>query len=372
MSSSTLLSSLPDTLPESQWAWAGPALAAVALLLLCVAAWPAVRRLSAARRVAGMALCGLGLAAVHGFGLLSYRAYLLQRDRTELRAFNDALVRDAMQYLARLCGTERRLVVAETPMVLPAEQGVLLDIEPARRLALPDAPPLPSLPPRMQEVQQRHGEPDPQRMHERQYRLPVDWFEQVGAGELLAALPFAFVERDLRHSARGAITVTAPKLWWDMAGRASLLPPAVAAEVLDRLARADPLQQVEAPVRESTARYLLTGRDISTAEDRRHWVARAQLSLTDRRSGMLLAQYVGFAAHLAPAYEPGRRLAWQDSLLCPGPERAYKPRGERFDLVRFVARHAMHAAWHGIRRAGDVLQLLSRAVGGRAWSALRG
>lgn len=367
MPSRPLLSSFLDAVPDSPWAWMGPSLAAAALLLLCMAMMPAVRRLPPGRRVAGAAICGLGLFAAHAFGVAGFGVYQLQRDRAELRVLNDGLVSDAMQYLARMCSTERRLFVADAAAALPVEQGVLLDIEPVR-LALPQEPPVPASTPRMSEFQSRYGELDPLRLHERQYRRPVDWFEQVQVDEVLAAMPFAFVERELRHTTRGAIAVTARRLWWDTAGRA-LLPLTVAADVQERLSRADLLQWVEAPVRESAARYLLTGRDISTAEDRRHWVARAQLTLTDRRSGLLLVQYLGFAAHLTPAYEPGRRLAWQDSLLCPGPERGYKPRGERFDLVRFVAKHAMHAAWEGFKRAGDLMQLLTRACVGRAWGS---
>ncbi len=77
------------------------------------------------------------------------------------------------------------------------------------------------------------------------------------------------------------------------------------------------------PVTDSTARYVFTVEDISTVEDRKHWVARGRLRLTDAASGEGVAEYVGFAANRSPAYVRGYSYPWEGRLACPGPERTY-------------------------------------------------
>jgi hypothetical protein len=62
-----------------------------------------------------------------------------------------------------------------------------------------------------------------------------------------------------------------------------------------------------------SAKYALSIEDISTLEDRAHWVARGRLRLTERESREAVAEYVGFAANLGPgmqAKSPFRR--WED------------------------------------------------------------
>jgi hypothetical protein len=67
------------------------------------------------------------------------------------------------------------------------------------------------------------------------------------------------------------------------------------------------------PVDAPDARYALLVEDISTLEDRTHWVARGRLRLIEQESGEVVAEYVGFAANLGPgmqAKSPSRR--WED------------------------------------------------------------
>jgi hypothetical protein len=69
---------------------------------------------------------------------------------------------------------------------------------------------------------------------------------------------------------------------------------------------------VDAPL---SAKYALSIEDISTLEDRAHWVARGRLRLIERESGEAVAEYVGFAANIKPggmqAKSPSRR--WKNT-----------------------------------------------------------
>ncbi|MDR1848988.1 MAG: hypothetical protein LBQ75_03005 [Zoogloeaceae bacterium] len=54
------------------------------------------------------------------------------------------------------------------------------------------------------------------------------------------------------------------------------------------------------PVDAPSARYALSIEDISTLEDRAHWVARGKITLMERNTGEAVAEYVGFQANTAP------------------------------------------------------------------------
>jgi hypothetical protein len=72
----------------------------------------------------------------------------------------------------------------------------------------------------------------------------------------------------------------------------------------------------------SNARYTLTIEDISTLEDRAHWVGRGRLRLMERESGEIVAEYVGFQANLCPGIQrPSRYQRWENiswNFYCEG------------------------------------------------------
>jgi hypothetical protein len=75
-----------------------------------------------------------------------------------------------------------------------------------------------------------------------------------------------------------------------------------------------------------STKYALSIEDISTLEDRAHWVARGRLALIERESGEAVAEYVGFAANLEPGMQGESSIRrWDDPTeLCPNA--AEKPR----------------------------------------------
>ena len=96
---------------------------------------------------------------------------------------------------------------------------------------------------------------------------------------------------------------------------------------------------VDAP---PSAKYALSIEDISTLEDRAHWVARGRLALIERESGEVVAEYVGFAANLEPGWQaksPSRR--WRnDYTLSPG----------RYEIVTELCPNAAEKPWWIVHR----------------------
>ncbi|MDR1850097.1 MAG: hypothetical protein LBQ75_08655 [Zoogloeaceae bacterium] len=79
----------------------------------------------------------------------------------------------------------------------------------------------------------------------------------------------------------------------------------------------------------SNARYALSIEDISTLEDRAHWVGRGRLRLIERESGEIVAEYVGFQANPCPGMQkksPSQRWNLRDycesgtAKVCPNME----------------------------------------------------
>lgn len=276
---------------------------AIALLVAASFALGALSRMAprTRQRRIGVVLALVALLVAHGLGWLALQDFQRQLAEARLRATNDAMERDALAYLAHRCESDRRLVVTGDADRVPENEGVLLDVEHARQPVLDEVP-------------------------------PVDWFDAVDARRVLAASAFAFVEQDLRMTSRGALSVTAHRFWWESTGRA-LLPAAMVNDFFARLVQAELTQAIEGPVRESTARYLLTVQDTSTLEDRSHRVVAVRLQLFDRRRGALLAEYVGFGAQLRRAYRP-----------CDGPEQSFTTQAAGFDLLGFFMRRAARVA----------------------------
>ncbi|MDR1850338.1 MAG: hypothetical protein LBQ75_09890 [Zoogloeaceae bacterium] len=82
------------------------------------------------------------------------------------------------------------------------------------------------------------------------------------------------------------------------------------------------LTRFDLPVDAPSARYALSIEDISTLEDRAHWVARGRITLMERNTGETVAEYVGFQANLKPWEQfktPSRHWHYFSSSyqLCP-------------------------------------------------------
>jgi hypothetical protein len=257
----------------------------------------------------------------------------------DLKSRNDQLATTANLYLAERCGKERVQLSVRPAVGL---DGVFVDVDPQQTLSLLDAPAPPVETPRMREDQKRYGQSHPGDMHKIQYEQPAHWVRQMGAGSVLAASRFAFSEQFDRLSGGRSIIAIARKAWWSGPGRLQVLPSKT--EEFERRLQDMPetdsdtlSQQVTFPY---SAKYVLTLRDVSTKEDRQHWVARVEMILRDDESGEIIAQYTGFAANQIPAFRPNTSYPWEQLKACPGIEQTYQ-KGSSFDLAGFFFREVV-------------------------------
>ena len=169
------------------------------------------------------------------------------------------------------------------------------------------------------------------------------WAADARDMDLDVADGFAFVEY---HPMPGdnLLYVVGTPAWWRETGSARL----------DAANRQDVADDVRKPgitwIESSTsgpftARYVIALDDISTRDDRAHWVARGRMRLTDRRDGRVVAEYVGFSASHKAGYlrDEYPDHQWEETLECPGPERRYAGGEKRWQALRFFFSEVVRA-----------------------------
>ena len=215
------------------------------------------------------------------------------------------LAAQAVPYLEQACATQR--VVPATTVTVHGTEGLF--VSPTPTLNLSDAPPLAS---------KWFGASQAALRHRRQYQIELAWTTQVFPPTLPADHDFSFVEEmDGDH-----LRAIAPMDWWQRHGLARVSDdkrPRLL-EVLE----SHPAQRTAWDLADDQprARYRLELADISTVEDRRHWVTRGRVRLLDGRDGQVLAQYVGFFADRDSNAAGDYGNSWERTLECPGLERA--------------------------------------------------
>jgi hypothetical protein len=87
------------------------------------------------------------------------------------------------------------------------------------------------------------------------------------------------------------------------------------------------------PINEFTVRYGLTWEDISTRQDREHWIAGGSLKVVDLRTKEVLAERVGFMIDQGQGHQEGLRSPWLEAVrsACPvfPSQRPSSPRPKR-------------------------------------------
>ena len=138
--------------------------------------------------------------------------------------------------------------------------------------------------------------------------------------------------------AQGKIIRRAGRAFWEQAGmREQALAGSLEMKALrDKgVSEADILRDYEAtpmwkpfslPVDTARARYALLVEDVSTLEDRAHWVARGSFRLIERATGETVAEYLSFMAYTDPwRQEKSLSRNWisgsYSTALCPGSKR---------------------------------------------------
>ena len=285
------------------------------------------------RTLIAIALCGAPLAYC-GINSNQY-----QNGIEELAAENQALVLVANAYLAKRCALDR---VTRADLPVETSDGVFIDFGSEQRLDLPGTPPPLLETPRMRDNQKRYGESNPLGIHDVQYKKPIYWVQQMYADSVLSASSFDFVEANDLYTSGRPLRATARKKWWLSPGQEAIVPQSK--QELERRLANMPDQNnfwLTQPITTSTARYVLSVTDISTLEDRKHWVARGRLRLVHKGSGQAVAEYIGFVANLGPAYSLRNSYAWERVDVCPGKERAYQVDRRPWDVVGFFFREVV-------------------------------
>jgi len=260
------------------------------------------------------------LAADELFGQISDRI-----SARHLRAVQAEDTAQAVPYLEQACATQR--VVPSAAVTVHGADGLFVSSTPS--LILPDAPRL---------AYTWFDASQAALRHRRQYRIELAWTTQVYPPTLPSDHDFAFVEEmDGDH-----LRASAPRVWWESQGLARVsederprVLQAIASYPGRRIAWALADDQPK-------ARYHLELADISTVEDRRHWVARGRVRLLDDRDDRVLAEYVGFFADLESNAAVDDGNSWERTLECPGQERRYALEKGGFYPVNFFFDQFVH------------------------------
>ena len=74
-----------------------------------------------------------------------------------------------------------------------------------------------------------------------------------------------------------------------------------------------------APIREFTARFGVEWNDISTREDREHWIAGSSLKVIDLQTNEVIAERVGYMIDRGQGSQAGGRSPWlfAEQFACP-------------------------------------------------------
>lgn len=258
----------------------------------------------------------VGLALVFGPFALAGLAWLLSslgaRYQDSIQARETA---QATRYLEQVCATQR--VVPTGIVTLHGADGLYVSPTPPLRLAESQAEQAPSLLALL--GASLFSMPLAVTRHEHKYITPLVWTARLFRPDLPPDHDFLFIEQE----EAGHLRAIATHDWWQAHGLARVRDDQRAEQLRVLASNQDHLVSSELGDDQPQARYRLELADISTAEDRQHWVARGRMRLVDGRDGTMLAQYVGFSANLQSNRAADYGDTWEKTLECPGPERAY-------------------------------------------------
>lgn len=166
-----------------------------------------------------------------------------------------------------------------------------------------------------------------------QYGTVVGWTGFAALGDPGPATGFDFVELH-RWNNLDKPSIVGTRAWWKAKGR-----PRIAAadwEEIQENTRPDVgWMEADASSPRSEARYVLTLTDLSTRDDRAHWIARGRMKMVDRRDGHVVAEVEELSANRQPGVARSTYGSWDRTRECPGPEQRYADEEGRFDAVRF-------------------------------------
>jgi hypothetical protein len=101
-------------------------------------------------------------------------------------------------------------------------------------------------------------------------------------------------------------------------------------------------------ISQTTARYAIAWGDISTRDDREHWVAGGSMKVIDLQTNEVIAERVGYMVDRGQGSQAGFRSPWLQAVQTACPEFSREPNGPRrgrtlHEMPNFIA-NALHPA----------------------------
>ncbi|MBG9390647.1 hypothetical protein [Caenimonas aquaedulcis] len=250
----------------------------------------------------------------------------LYNDGLEELAQTERDVRDqAARYLVKNCPVQRKMT---TPIALPSGVGIYVSSSGDASPEIANIPAPPASTRKSQRQIERYGVTYPHLSDGPQFRSPLYWTRSAYPDGVLAG-GAGFVEfwdpyKKLRMR-------KASFRWWK-----ENTPPLEFANLMEPYHGGiylRPESTVTFPAGRLQSTHRLDIRDVSTLEDRQHWVARGRISLVKEADKELVAEYVGLSAAQS-IISAGYGYWWEQVRMCDGPESNYLERG-RWNATQF-------------------------------------
>ena len=308
-----------------------------------------------------VALCAITLSGCYidftGGGLGDQIRSYQHRLEAEAERDYEPLAQKAFDYLQTACEKDERFFI-KPGIALDEDKGVLI-----LRINQGDAF-LPLLETAPKKIASPSGiinyrwywyhdskEESLRRFREIQYGYFIPWDDEYTLDAVWMTLPPSAIEEKklFARSGSGKTIQRASKAFWERAGlrervlkdssqikalrNRKVKPLSEAAILIDY--EATPMwEPFDLPVDTIHAKYALSIEDISTLEDRAHWVGRGRLRLTDQDTGEIVAEYVGFAANNSKPGMQKESRYWTTTTMCPNVGRMFNRDVYRWAPVR--------------------------------------
>ncbi len=282
-----------------------------------------------------------------------------QLERNALQA-QERLIQEARDYLQTTCDKAERIFIKSD---IALNEGILIshDRREHALLPLPETAPTESVPAEIIRYRMAHNDENREEsirvLREIQYGYSIPWSGDDMLEETWSALAsptaerqkfFVEVESAAVMDTKEKYLRRASRTFWEQEGsRERVLRDSLKAKTLrdKKVSEADILRDYEAtptwkhfdvPVDTSRATYAFLAEDISTFEDRAHWVARGRLRLVRRDTEEVVAEYIGFSANVAPVVKEAsyadssetsassKNRYWEATEMCPNTERIFR------------------------------------------------
>lgn len=246
-----------------------------------------------------------------------------ERELNAMRADRKTAAEKSVAEVQKQCEAQERFEVFKP---IKVGSSVFVNVNPEQKS--PTAIEAPTVTPTeaMKSQQKRFGESFPPSDNRKQYVNPIIWIGNADRPEYIAEILHSdLVEtNNWDPSGNWKYLRFATKQRWDKDGDSFHAKGFTETHIDERKFENWPDNKIVMPIPiwEALAQYVFEVDDISTMDDRQHWVARGRMRLSDARTSDVLAEYVGFQSIL------------DRQAVCPKAKEASSEQGQ-WDMLRF-------------------------------------